>query len=100
MGSPAASQLPRARVAVPLGAHVRTVARDQLEGGKGDDPMNTNTQQDLIADAKQYIRAGGTLTRGDWETMEPEEREAHVEAGRQLDLERAVLIAMALKVET
>jgi hypothetical protein len=55
----------------------------------------------LLIEAKAFLRAGGTLSRGDWETMEEDERAAHVEAGRELALENAVLIGLAsVKLES
>ena len=49
---------------------------------------------DLLAyQAESFLRAGGTLTLGDWTELDHRERTAFVEAGERIRAEHAVQIA-------
>jgi hypothetical protein len=49
----------------------------------------------LVTEAREFLIGGGTLSRTEWEVMDAEERTAHVQAGKELRLEAAVLAGLA-----
>lgn len=61
--------------------------------------MRARVQAILVAHARYFLAAGGTLTLADWADLEDDERAAFVAAGKALEVERATRQATAASGE-
>lgn len=53
----------------------------------------------LVENAKAFLRCGGSITWKEWTNTDVQDKALLIEAAEQLDIERATLLAVALRSE-